>query len=58
MKFLEKMWFMIILKATKNQGFTLSLEGTFIEKPSGQSDWPPAVLELISSIRAYYHNLR
>ena len=27
-----KMWLMIILKLTKNQGFTLSLEDTFSEK--------------------------
>ena len=26
------MWLMIILKATKNQGFTLSSEDTFFEK--------------------------
>ena len=27
------MWLMIVLKVTKNQGFTLSLEDTFFEKP-------------------------
>ena len=27
--------FMIILKVTKKQGFTLSLENTFLEKPRG-----------------------
>ena len=35
---------MIILKVTKNQGFTLSLEDTFLEKPQeGQFDplFPP-----------------
>ena len=26
---------MIILKVTKNKGFTLSLENTFFEKPQG-----------------------
>ena len=26
---------MIILKVTKNQGFNLSLEDTFLEKPQG-----------------------
>ena len=31
----EKMYFKIILKVTKNQGFTLSLEDTFFEKPLG-----------------------
>ena len=35
MKFSEKMYFKIILKVTKNQGFTLSLEDTFFEKPLG-----------------------
>ena len=33
MKFSEKMCLKIILKVTKNQGFTLSLEDTFFEKP-------------------------
>ena len=35
MKFLRKMYLMIILKVTKNQSFTLSLEDTFFEKPLG-----------------------
>ena len=29
MKFSEKMWLMIMLKVTKNQGINLSLEDTF-----------------------------
>ena len=33
MKFSEKMCLTIILKLTKNQGFTLSLEDKFFEKP-------------------------
>ena len=42
--------FMIILKVTKKQGFTLSLENTFLEKPregrgrgggGGKNDPPP-----------------
>ena len=33
MKFLGKMWLMVILKVTKIQGFTYSLEDTFLEKP-------------------------
>ena len=43
MKFLGKMRLMIILKVTKNRGFTLSLEDTFVEKPQGgcQIDAPP-----------------
>ena len=36
----RKDWLMIILKVTKTQGFTLSLEDTFLEKPQegGQID--------------------
>ena len=33
MKFLGKIWLMIRLKVTKNQGFTLSLKNTFLGKP-------------------------
>ena len=36
MKFSGKMCFEIILKVTENQGFTLSLEETFFEKPQGR----------------------
>ena len=35
------MCLMIILKVKENQGFTLSLEDTFFEKPQGESNWPP-----------------
>ena len=35
MKFSGKMCFKIVLKVTKNRGFTLSLEDTFFEKPQG-----------------------
>ena len=35
MKLSGKMSFKIILKVTKNQGSTLSLEDTFFEKPQG-----------------------
>ena len=51
MKFSGKMCLKIVLKVTKNQGFTLSLEDTFFEKPQGGgSNWPPspAVLGLNS----------
>ena len=41
MKFSGKMWLMIILKVTQNQGFTLSLEDTFFEKPLGGQIDPP-----------------
>ena len=33
MKFSGKMWLMIILKVSKFQGFRISLEDTFFEKP-------------------------
>ena len=36
MKFSGKMCFKIILKVSKNQGFTLSVEDTFFEKPQGR----------------------
>ena len=32
MKFSGRMWLMIMLKVTKNQGFTLPLESTVLEK--------------------------
>ena len=35
MKLSGKMCFEIVLKVTKKQGFTLSLEDTFFEKPQG-----------------------
>ena len=35
MKFSGKMCLKIIFKVTKNQGFTLSIEVTFFEKPQG-----------------------
>ena len=34
-EFQGKLWLMIILKVTKNQGFTLSLEDSFMENQSG-----------------------
>ena len=44
-KISEMMCFKIILKVTKNQGFTLSLEDTFSEKPQeGQIEPPPPSL--------------
>ena len=42
-----KMWLMIILKVTKNQGFTFSLEDTVFEKPQGGSNWPPPLAVLV-----------
>ena len=41
MEFSGKICLMIILKVTKNMGFTLYLEDTFFEKPQGGSNWPP-----------------
>ena len=38
MKFSEKMCLLIILKVTKIQGFTLSLENTSFEKPQEGGD--------------------
>ena len=35
MKFSVKMYFKIILKVSKNQGFTFSLDDIFFEKPQG-----------------------
>ena len=49
LKFSVKMWLIIILKVTKNQRFTLSLEDAFFEKTQGGiklTPSPPAVLEL------------
>ena len=42
MKFARKMCLKILLKVSKNQGFTISLEDAFFEKPQGgRSNWPP-----------------
>ena len=38
MKFSGKMCLLILLKVTKNQGFTLSSEDTFFEKPQRVSN--------------------
>ena len=47
MKFSGKMYFKLILKVTKKQGFTLSLEDTFFEKSQwGQINPLPAILGL------------
>ena len=51
MEFSGKMCFMIMLKVTKTQSFTLSLEDTFFEKPQRGGEGvklthPPAVLGL------------
>ena len=41
MKISGKMCLMLILKVTKNQGSTLTLEDTIFVKPQGGSNWPP-----------------
>ena len=48
MRFSGKIWLMIILKVTKKQDFTLSLEDIFFEKPQGGTPppHPPAVAGL------------
>ena len=65
------MWLIIILKVTKNQGFTLSLEDTFFKKPQGEGNQidphstsapPSVVLRLIIkkaiSIRSFPKTIR
>ena len=42
MKFSGKMYLMIILTVSKNQGFTLSLEDTFFKKPQRSQIDPPS----------------
>ena len=56
MKLSGKMRFRLILKVSKNGGFTLSLEDTFFEKPQGRGEGqfdprPPAVLGSIGAFR-------
>ena len=55
MKFSGKMCLKIVLKVTKNQGFTLSLEDAFFEKPLGgkidPSSPPPVDLGLMFGMR-------
>ena len=48
---------MIILKITKSQGLTFSLEDTFFEKPQGgQIDTPP-IFTLVLCLK-FVHNLK
>ena len=46
MTFSGKMCLMIILKVTKKQGFTLSLEDTVLKNSQGGSHWPPSLLKV------------
>ena len=43
-----------VLMIILNQGFTLSLQNTFLEKPQGGSNWPPAFLGLIVHSKIIY----
>ena len=58
MKFSRKMWLMLILKVAKNQGFTLTLEDKFFEKPQG-ANWLPSrfrVKQLLFQLSVkYFH---
>ena len=56
MKFSEKMCLKIILIATKKQGFTLSLEDTFSEKPQGGSGVNCDVLLLADVFEEFRNN--
>ena len=58
MKLSGKMWLMIVLKVTKNYGFTLSLTDTFFGKPQGVKLTPLAVLGLKKIKNAFYFTLK
>ena len=48
---------MIILKPIKNQGFTLSLEDTFLEKPQGRDQIdPPTLTPSLLSVTTFVPN--
>ena len=49
MTFLGKMCLMIMLKGTKKQGFTLSVEDTFFEKPQEKVKLTPTPSLSLSS---------
>ena len=60
MKFLGKMWLIIILKITKNQGFILSLEDTFLEnyKNGGAELTPnPSFTPSLLRVNTHYKNI-
>ena len=60
MKFSGKMCFKIILKVTKNQGSTLSLEDTFFEKPQGGFNLtlPPPLRHFGVKVLSDFKNLK
>ena len=59
MKFSGKICFKVILKVTKNQGFSIFLEDTLSEKPQGEGQVehsppsPPAVLGLSRPLKTH-----
>ena len=57
MKFSGKVWLMIILKATKKQAFTLSLENTFLEKTTGERGGGGSVTFLEAAICEKYFQI-
>ena len=56
-KFSGNMRLMIVLKVTKNQGFTLNLEDTFFGEPQGggQIDHPLSILALNKAKSNFFH---
>ena len=53
MKYSGKMCFKIILKVTKKQGSTLSIEDTFFKKPQGGSIYPPRQIRVREKQKEY-----
>ena len=51
MKFSGKICFKIVLKVTKKQGFILSLEDTFFEKPQGGVKLTPSAILRLKSFQ-------
>ena len=51
MKFSGKMRLTIILKVTKNQGFSLTLEDTLFEKPQGGQTDPPSRVRVKTCVK-------
>ena len=61
MKFSGKMWLTVILKVTKQQGFTLSLENKCLEKPQGRGagvKLSPSLIKLRENLFCSVSNLQ
>ena len=58
MKFSGKMCLKIVLKVTKSQGFTLSLEDTFLEKPKGVVKLTPSLLAILGLTEIFKKDFR